>query len=107
MIRTQRPGKRHPQRFAPPPEGETDEEAQERQRDYEQQRKEYEEEHDRKAEECKRGFQRQQAEHEAERARIAAFHQSRVDTLDFMVENAPATFSAAQLRVVLLALVNL
>jgi ParB family chromosome partitioning protein len=96
-----------PPAIAPAPEGETQEEAHDRHRNYEQQRKEYEGEHERKAEERKREFQRQQEEHEAERARIAALHQSRVDTLDRMVENAPAMFSAAQLRVLLAALINL
>ena len=96
-----------PPAIAPRPEGETPEEAEERQRNYEQQRKEYEEEHERKAEERKQEFQRQQEEHEAERARIAALHQSRVDTLDRIVENAPAMLSADQLRVLLAALVNL
>jgi ParB family chromosome partitioning protein len=92
-----------PPAIAPAPEGETQEEAHERQRNYEQQRKE----HERKAEDRKREFQRQQEEHEAERARIVALHQSRVDTLERLVANAPAMFSAVQLRVSLAALVNL
>jgi ParB family chromosome partitioning protein len=96
-----------PPAIAQAPEGETQEAAGDRQRNYEQQRKEYEDEHERKAEERKREFQRQQEEHEAERARIAALHQSRIDTLDRMVESAPATFSAALLRVLLAAIVNL
>ena len=96
-----------PPAIAPAPEGETQQEAHDRQRNYEQQRKEYEVEHERKAEERKREFQRQQEEHEAERARIAALHQSRVDTLDRMIENAPAMCSAGQLRVLLAAIVNL
>jgi ParB family transcriptional regulator, chromosome partitioning protein len=96
-----------PPAIAPAAEGETQEEAQERQRKYEQQRTEYREEQERRAEERKREFQRQQEEHETERARIAALHQSRIDTLDRMVENAPAMFSAAQLRVLLTALINL
>ena len=95
-----------PPAIAPAPEGETQEEAHDRQRNYEQRRKEYEE-HVIKAEERKQEFQRQQEEHEAERARIAALHQSRIDTLDHMVENAPAMFSPAQLRVLLSALANL
>jgi ParB family chromosome partitioning protein len=95
-----------PPAIATAPEGETPEGAQERLRNYEKQRKEYEEELERRAEERKHEFQRQHEEHEAERARIAALHQSRIDTLDRMVEKAPATFSAAQLRVLLAALVN-
>jgi ParB family chromosome partitioning protein len=84
-----------------------DDRRQERQRSYEEQRKEYEEEQQRKAEERKRDLQKQQEEHEAERARIAALHQTRINTLDRMVENAPAMFTAAQLRILLAAIVNL
>jgi ParB family chromosome partitioning protein len=86
---------------------ETQEEAAERQQGAEQLRKEHEEEQERKAEERRREFQRQQEQHEAERARIAALHQSRVTTLNRIVENAPATFNPAQLRVFLDALINL
>jgi ParB family chromosome partitioning protein len=96
-----------PPMIAPAPETETQEEAEERQRHYEQQRKEYEEEQERETEERKREFQSQHEEHEAERARIVALHQARVVTLARIVDNAPAMFSAAQLRVLLTALVTL
>ncbi len=68
---------------------------------------EFEEEQERVAEERKQRFQREHEEHEAERARQKAPYQSRVASLNRMVENAPAIFSAAQLRVLLTALVNL
>ena len=88
-------------------EEETEEEATERQQEAERLRKEHEQEQERKAEERRREFQRQQEEHEAERARKAALHQSRVATLNRIVENAPAMFNAEQLRVFLDALINL
>ena len=78
--------------IAPAPEAETDAEAEERQRNYEQQRKEYEEEQERRAEERRK-------EEELQKARTAAFER--------FVQNIPATFTAAQLRVLLRALVNL
>jgi ParB family chromosome partitioning protein len=62
--------------LAPAPDAETEEEAEERQRNYEQQRKEYERE--RKAEERKQQFEREQKEHEAERARREKLHKARV-----------------------------
>ncbi len=86
---------------------ETQEQAAERQEDTEQLRKEQEEEQERKAEERRREFQRQQEEHEAERARIEALHQSRAATLNRIVENAPVTFNAQQLRLFLDALIDL
>jgi ParB family chromosome partitioning protein len=88
-------------------EAETGEEAAERQQEAEQPRKEHEEEQERKAEERRREFQRQQEQHEAERARVAALHQSRAETLNRIVENAPAMFNPAQLRVFLDALIKL
>ena len=92
--------------MAPASEAETQEEAEERQRNYEQQRKEYEQEQERKAEERKQQFEREQKEHEAERARREKLHKTRVSKFDRILEKAPAMFSAAQLRVFLRALVN-
>jgi ParB family chromosome partitioning protein len=91
-------------------EDETDEEAEktaERQQEAQRLSEEQEEEQERKAEERRREFQRQQEQHEAERARIAALHQSRAETLNRIAENAPAMFNAEQLRVFLNALINL
>ena len=93
--------------MAPAPEAETQEEAEERQRNYEQQRKEYEQEQERKAEERKQQFEREQKEHEAERARREKLHKARVSKFDRILEKAPAMFSAAQLRVFLRALVTI
>ncbi|WP_433970211.1 hypothetical protein [Tunturiibacter gelidiferens] len=89
------------------PEAETEEEAEERQRNYEQQRKEYEQEQERKAEERKQQFEREQKEHEAERARREKLHKARVSKFDRILDKAPAMFSAVQLRVFLRALVSI
>ena len=93
--------------MAPASEAETQEEAEERQRNYEQQRKEYEQEQERKAEERKQQFAREQKEQEGERARREKLHKARVSKFDRIVEKAPAMFSATQLRVFLRALVTI
>src|SRR5258705_9825108 len=93
--------------MAPAAEAETEEEAEERQRDYEQQRKEYEQEQERKAEERRQQFEREEKEHEAERARREKLHKARVSKFDRIIDKAPAMFSAALLRVFLRALVNI
>jgi ParB family chromosome partitioning protein len=93
--------------MAPAPEAETQEEAEERQRNYEQQRKEYEQEQERKAEERKQQFEREQKEREAERARREKLHKARVSKFDRIIEKAPAMFGAAQLRIFLRALVTI
>jgi ParB family transcriptional regulator, chromosome partitioning protein len=93
--------------IAPAPEAETEEEAEERQRNYEQQQKEYEEEQERRDEERRQQKERREQEHEAERARKEELQKTRTATFERIVQNAPATFTAAQLRVLLRALVNL
>ena len=81
--------------------------SEEQQREQEERRKEYEQEQDRRAEERKQEFERRGKEYEAERTRQAAIQQARAATFNRILENAPASFSAAQLRVLLRALVNL
>jgi ParB family chromosome partitioning protein len=93
--------------MAPAPEAETQEEAEERQRNYEQQRKEYEQQQERKAEERKQQFEREQKEQEAERARREKLHKARVSKFDRILEKAPAMFNATQLKVFLRALVTI
>jgi ParB family chromosome partitioning protein len=93
--------------MAPAPEIETDEEAAERQAEFERQRAEYEEERQRREEERKQQFEQQQAEIEAERSRKAEILKAREATFERILENAPVIFTAAQLRVFLHALVNL
>jgi ParB family chromosome partitioning protein len=93
--------------MAPAPEVETEEEAEERQRNYEQQRKEYEQEQERRAEERRQQFEREQQEQKAERARRQKVYEARISKFDRILDKAPAMFSAAQLRVFLRALVNI
>jgi ParB family transcriptional regulator, chromosome partitioning protein len=91
----------------PAPEEETEEEAAERKAEHEQRRKEYEAEQERRAEERRQEEEREQQEYEAERTRREELRQAREATYNRLLENAPVSFSAAQLRVVLRALVNL
>jgi ParB family chromosome partitioning protein len=91
----------------PAPEAETEEEAAERKAEFERLRAEYEEEQQRREEERKQQFEQEQAKYEAERNRKAEILQAREDTLNRILENAPPTFTAAQLRVFLSALCNL
>jgi ParB family chromosome partitioning protein len=93
--------------MAPASEAETEEEAAERQAEFERQRAEYEEERHRREEERKRQFEQQQAEIEAERNRRAEILKARQATFERILGNAPPTFTPAQLRVFLRALVNL
>ena len=93
--------------MAPAPEAETEEEAAERQAEFERQRAEYEEERQRREEERKRQFEQQQAEIEAESNRKVEILKGRQATFERILENAPAIFTAAQLRVFLRAFVNL
>jgi ParB family chromosome partitioning protein len=93
--------------MAPAPEAETEEEAEERQRNYEEQRKKYAQEQERKAEERKQQFQREEKEQEAERARREKLHKACVSKFDRILDKAPAVFSAPQLRVFLRALVTI
>jgi ParB family chromosome partitioning protein len=57
--------------------------------------------------ERKEQFEQEQANYEAERNRKAEILQARENTLNRILENAPPTFTAAQLRVFLSALCNL
>lgn len=93
--------------MAPAPPTKTDAEREEREAEYEQRRKEHEEERQRREEEGKQRFEREQQEYEAERTRRAAVVKARQATFERIVENAPAMFTAAQLRVFLHALINL
>jgi ParB family chromosome partitioning protein len=91
----------------PAPEAETEEEAAERKAEFERLRAEYEEEQQQREEERKQQFEQEQANYEAERNRKAEILQARENTLNRILENAPPTFTAAQLRVFLSALCNL
>ena len=91
----------------PAREAETEEEAAERRAEFERLRAEYEEEQQQREEERKQQFEQEQAKYEAERNRKAEILQTRENTLNRILENAPPTFTAAQLRVFLSALCNL
>lgn len=88
-------------------EAETDEEAEQRSLNHEQQRKESGEEQERRAEGRRLEDERREKEWEGERDRREKLQQARQAKFDRILENAPAIFSAAQLRVFLRALVNL
>src|SRR5450756_598862 len=93
--------------IAPAPEAETEEEAEERQRNYEQQQREYEEEQERRAEVRRQEEKQREQEYEAGRTRKEELQKARTATFERTFQNAPATFSATQFRVLLRALVNL
>jgi len=92
--------------ISPATESETEAEAEEHESENEQHGTEEEEERQRRAEERKQQFERQQQEYEAERTRKEELHQQRVATFDRILGNAPAVFTAAQLRVFLHALIT-
>ena len=89
------------------PEAEADEEVEARRLENEERRKEYEAEHERRAEERRQEEELEQQAYEAERVRKDDLRQAREATYNRLLENAPASFSAAQLRVLLRALINL
>ncbi|WP_158941680.1 hypothetical protein [Granulicella sp. S190] len=89
------------------PEAETEEEAEERQRIYDQQRKEYEQEQAREAEEGKQQFERGEKEREVARAHREKQLKARVSKFDRILESAPTIFSAPQLKVFLRVLVTI
>ena len=93
--------------MAPAPEVETEEEAAARKNEFERQRADYEEGRQRREEERKQQFEEEQADFEAERNRRAEMMKGRQTTFERILENAPAMFTAAQLRVFLRALCNL
>jgi ParB family chromosome partitioning protein len=91
----------------PASDEETEEEAQARQAEYEERRKEYEAEQGRLAAERKAAFERQQEEYEAEAKRREEQHKARLGILERIVQQAPAAFNAAQLRLLVELLLNL
>jgi ParB family chromosome partitioning protein len=93
--------------MASAPEVESEEEAEERQRNYEQQRKEYQEEQERRVEARKQEEERQQQENEAERERRDELKKARTAKFERILDSAPVTFDAVQLRAFLRLLVNL
>ncbi len=64
-------------------------------------------EQERKEEERKAEFQHQQKEYEAEQARREKHRKARVATFERIIEQAPASFNPAQMRVFLRLLIHL
>jgi len=93
--------------MAPAPEQETEEEAEQRKQEYEQQQSDYAEMQERRAEERRQEEERREQEYEAEQARREELRQTRKATFERVLANAPDSFSPAQLRMLLRALVNL
>ena len=91
----------------PAPEQETEEEAAQRQAEHETRVADYESEQKRKEEERKAEWERQQTEYEAEQARRDKQRKARLATFERIIDQAPATFSPAQLRVFLRLIVQL
>lgn len=91
----------------PTTDEETEEEAEARQEEYEKRRKEHEAEQERVAAERRAAFERQQEEYEAEVKRRDEQRKSHLATLEHIIERAPASFNAAQLRLVIELLLNL
>ncbi len=96
-----------PPTMAPAPEQETEEEAAQRTAEHEQRMAEYEAEQRRREEERKAEYERQQKEYEAEQARREKQRKARVATFERIIEHAPASFNAAQMRMFLRLLVHL
>ncbi len=93
--------------MTPAPPEETEEEAEARKQQHEQQRKEHQAEQERRAEEFRQKQEREEKEYEAEQARRDEQRKARAATFDRIIAAAPASFTAAQLRVILRAIVNL
>ncbi len=91
----------------PPVEEESPEEAAQREATFEQRRKEHQAEEDRRAEERRQQFEREEQQREAEHQRRDKLREQREATFERILENAPETFTTAQLRVLLRAIVNL
>ena len=88
-------------------EQETEEEALERKQQYEQERQQHGEKQERRAEAWRLEEEQREQEYEAERVRREELRQTRRATFERILENTPSTLSAAQLRVLLRAIVNL
>lgn len=97
--------------MAPAAQQETEEEAEQRKAEFAQRRKEYEEKQQRleeqRAAERKAEFDRQQKEYEAETKQREKQHKARLATLERIIEHAPASFEANQLRLTIELLLNL
>ena len=87
--------------MAPAAAQETEEEGAQREAEHEERMAEYRAEQERKEEERKAESERQQKEYEAEQARREKQRKARLATFDRILEQAPAVFTATQLRLFL------
>ena len=92
--------------MAPAPPEETEEEAEVRRQQFEEEQKAHQQE-ERRTEERRQEFERQQQEQEAEAAKRDKLRKKREATFERIVAEAPPVFTAAQLRVLLRAFINL
>ncbi len=93
--------------MAPAPAVKTDEQAEERRQQYEAQQKAHAEEQQRRNEQRQKQEEREEQEREAEFARRDKVRKQREEMFERIVAQAPAMLTAAQLRVILRAIVNL
>jgi ParB family chromosome partitioning protein len=89
------------------PEEETEEEAEQRRAEFEQRRKEHEVEQQRLEEERNAEQERQQQEYEAEQKRREELSKARAATFERILDQAPAMFTAVQLRTFLRLLIHI
>jgi ParB family transcriptional regulator, chromosome partitioning protein len=87
--------------MVPPAEEETEVEAAQREAEHEERMAQYKAEQERKEEERKAEFDRQQKEYEADQARRDKQLKARVATFDRIIDQVPAVFTTAQLRLFL------
>jgi ParB family chromosome partitioning protein len=90
-----------PPTIPPAPEQETEEEAAQRKAEHEQRMAEYEAEQQRREEEGKAEYERQQKEYEANQAHREKQRKARLATFERILEHAPASFNAPQMRLFL------
>jgi ParB family chromosome partitioning protein len=93
--------------MAPAPRVETDEQAEERRQQYQAQQKAHAEEQQRRDKEQQKQEEREEQEREAGFAKRDKLRKQREETFERIVAQAPAMLTAAQLRVILRAIVNL
>jgi len=96
-----------PPAMPPAPEEETEEEAAQRRAEHEQRMAEYAAEQQRREEERRAEYERQQKEYEAEQARREKLRKVRLATLERILEHAPASFNATQMRFFLRLVIQL
>ena len=95
-----------PPSLPPAPEEETEEQAARRKAEHEQRMADYQAEQERKEEERKAEYERQQQEYEAEQVRREKQRKARLATFERIIEHAPASFDAAQMRFFLRLLIQ-